>query len=86
MNIKSIDRVFDGVVSAETAISIEINKQASDELRSALAIIQKYQKAAIKAFQNKQKYDPTKKSDWCQISYSVKNDKVIVNIKDGMAG
>ena len=86
MIIKNVDCVFAGVVSGETKISIEIDRQASDELRSALAIVQKYENAAVKAFQNKRKYDPRKESDWCEMSYSVKNDKVIVNIKDGMAG
>jgi hypothetical protein len=86
MNVKNIECVFDGIVSRETKVSIEIDKTESEKLRSALELIQKYEKTAIEAFKNKQKYNPVKQSDWCEISYSVKNDKLIVNIKDGMAG
>lgn len=82
----NIETVYDGSVSGETLVALEISKKEADELRTSLKIIQKYEKLALKSFFNKFKYDPSKESDWYMIGYSVKNDKVIINIRDGSAG
>jgi hypothetical protein len=73
-------------VHSSNRITIGISEQEAEELRSALAIVQKYQKEAIKTFKKKYQYDPSRASDWCEFSYGVKNDKVFVDIRDGMAG
>lgn len=86
MKIEKIERVQDGVIWGSTDIHIEITKEESDELRAALAVVRKYEKAALQEITLKNKYNPAKESDWCEISYATKNDRVIVNIRDGMAG
>lgn len=86
MKIESIENGPGSAVWGLTNISIGITREESEELRAALAIVQKYEKAALKAIQSNRKCNPAKDSDWCEISYSVKNDKVIVGIRDGMAG
>lgn len=86
MKIENVERGAGSVVWGLTNVSIEITKEESVELRSALAIVQRYEKTALQAIRHEHKYNPTKDSDWCEIAYSVKNDKVIVSIRDGMAG
>jgi len=86
MKLESVERGPSGVVWGLTNVSIEITREESEKLRAALAIVQKYEKAALQAVRAKHKYNPAKDSDWCEIAYSVKNDKVIVGIRDGMAG
>lgn len=86
MKTISVERGPGSVVWGSTNVSIEITREESEELRVALAIVQKYEKAALQAIQHKHKYNPVKESDWCEIAYSVKNDKVIIGIRDGMAG
>lgn len=86
MNIESVEIGPGSVVWGLTNVFIGITKEESNELRAALAIVQKYEKAALQAFHHKFKHNPAKDSDWCEIDYSVKNDKVIVGIRDGMAG
>ena len=75
-----------GVIWGEYQVAIDISLEKADELRKALKIVQDYEKIALEAFKSKFKYNPTKTSDWCEIGYSVKNDKVLVIIRDGMAG
>jgi len=86
MKLESVERGPGSVVWELTNISIGITREESEELRAALAIVQKYEKAALQAVRAKHKYNPAKDADWCEIAYSVKNDKVIVGIRDGMAG
>ena len=75
-----------GVVWGKYQVSIDISPEKADELRQALKIVQNYEKIALEAFKGKLKFNPKKESDWCEIEYSVKNDKVLVIIRDGMAG
>jgi len=86
MELESIEHGQSSAVCGLTNVSIKITKEESAELRSALAIVQRYEKTALRAIHQEHKYNPTKDSDWCEIAYSVKNDKVIVSIRDGMAG
>ncbi len=75
-----------GAVWGGYQVAIDISPEKADELRKALKIVQDYEKIALEAFKDKFKYNPTKTSDWCEIGYSVKNDKVLVIINDGMCG
>lgn len=86
MVINNIENGPSSVVWGSTNVSIRITKEESSELRSALAVIHKYEKAAVQEFVKKNKYNPTKDSDWCEISHAVKQDKLIVKIRDGSAG
>ncbi len=85
MNNKVIKN-WSSAVAGSHNVTIDIIKEEANELRQALAVIQKYEKEALRSYKNKLKYNPKKSSDWCEISYCVKNDKVIVTIEDGMAG
>lgn len=85
MKILEIKDVFQGAVSGQTDVSIALEQGEAVKLREALALIQKYEKAALKAMREEKNYSPTE-SDWHNIQYAVKNDRIIVKIKDGMAG
>ena len=81
-----VSRIWQGAVCGEHQVAIDISREQADELRKALSIVQKYEKMALAVYKDKYKYNPDKESDWCEIDYSVKNDKVLVLIRDGMAG
>jgi hypothetical protein len=85
MKILEIKDAFQGVVSSQTDVSIALEPGEAAKLRDALALIQKYEKAALKALKQEKGYSATE-SDWHNIQYAVKNDRIIVKIKDGMAG
>ena len=80
-----ISDVFQSVIWSETDVSIALKPGEAENLRDALALIQKYEKAAFKAIKDKTGNCPTE-SDWYNVQYAVKNDRIIVKIKDGMAG
>jgi len=85
MKILEVKDVAQGAVSGQTDVSISLEPGEAAKLREALALIQRYEKAALKAIKGEKKYSPTE-SDWHNIQYAVKNDRIIVKIKDGMAG
>lgn len=72
-------------VSEQFRVEIPIDNDAANELRNALNVVQRYEKKAINAIKEKTKASPLE-SDWHNVSYGVKNDRVIVTVKDGMAG
>jgi hypothetical protein len=86
VKIESVEIIKNGVVWMESRVEISILKEQADELRQALSIVQKYEKLATQAFKHEFKINPKKDSDWCEVSYAVKNDRVFVHIRDGMAG
>lgn len=77
----TVKKIFSGPVSGELEVTIGITKEQADELKQALAVVQRYEKQALKAAKVSKK-----ESDWVMLSYAVKNDKVIVNIQDGACG
>lgn len=85
MKTEKIERLPGSVVWGLTKVSLGITNEQAAELRKALETVQRYQKAAIQAYKHEYKHDP-KESDWCEFAYAVKNDRVIVSIRDGMAG
>jgi len=85
MNILEVKAVPLSVVAGQNDVSIALEPGEAPALREALALVQKYEKAALKAIKQEKGYSPTE-SDWHNITYSVKNDRIIVKIKDGMAG
>jgi len=68
-------------ISMEKEVSIELPKEECDALRKALAIVGKYRKLALQCANHKDK-----DSDWTEVEYAVKNDKVIVSVRFGMCG
>lgn len=85
MNILEVKAVPLSVVAGQNDVSIALEPGEAAKLRDALALIQKYEKAAFKAIKGKTGHCPTG-SDWHNVQYAVKNDKIIVKVKDGMAG
>lgn len=73
------------VVAGQNDVSIALESGEAVKLREALALIEKYKKAAFKAIKEETGNCPTD-SDWHNVEYVVKNDKIIVKVKDGMAG
>ncbi len=85
MKFESIKRAWDGAVSGQVDVTLTIDKAEARQLKDALALVRKYDQAAFKAMESEFKQEP-ETSDWCMVSYCIKNDKVIVSVKDGMAG
>lgn len=85
MKTESVKDVFQGAVHGQSDVILLIDSNEAKDLRAALAVVDKYKKAAVDAFKKEKKYDP-KESEWHMISYAVKNDRVIVSIMDGMIG
>ena len=85
MIFHEVTRITNGNVVGEVSVSFDIDSIEAKELRDALAIVDKYKKAAIKAIKEETKEDPTT-SDWLEVHYQVKNNMVFVLIKDGMCG
>jgi hypothetical protein len=84
MKIENI-KELPGIVSSQTDVILILDsKEEAQKLRDALAVVDRYRKVAFKAL--KDKHIEPERSDWYSVSYCVKNDKVIVSIKDGMAG
>ena len=77
----TVKTIFDGAVSGEKEIVIDITQAQAKELRDALEIVQDYEEQALKAAKVSKK-----ESDWVMVSYAVKNDKVIIRVKDGACG
>lgn len=71
--------IHNGPVSREDEITIPISKSEADVLRESLKDIDKYRKIANTKV-------TTKFSDWSQFEYCVKNDRVIVTVKQGACG
>ncbi len=85
MNVESAKLLPGSAVWGAIKVSIGICKEEYDELKAALAIVYKYEKAAIQAIKHEYNQDP-KGSEWCEISYGVKKDRVLVTVRDGMSG
>lgn len=81
-----ISRVRSTAVSTTIAVEISIDTQQAEELRRALAVVDKYRKQAIQAVHHYEKHHPVRDADFCEIEYGVKNDKVVITVKSGMAG
>ena len=86
MNIESIQRTKSAVVSSEHCVSVAVTNENAAELRNALEVVDRYKKAAMQALTHKLKFNPEKDSDWCEVRFGVKNDRVLVYVESGMAG
>lgn len=77
----TVKKIFNGPINGEREVIIELTKEQSGELKQALAVVQRYEKQALKVAKVSKK-----EADWVMVDYSVKTDKVIVNIQDGACG
>ncbi len=85
MKCKNVKSVFQGAVSGRVDVVLALDEGEAKKLREALAVVHKYEKAALDAVKKSTKLDP-RESDWYMTEYAVKNDKVIVVVKDGATG
>jgi len=67
-------------VGYEKTIRLSSSPEEMAELRRALAIVDRYKKAAMTEAK------AGKDADWTMIGYAVKTDCVLVTITQGMAG
>lgn len=82
MKLSNIEHktIHSGPISREDEIVIPIyNTERADRLREALKLVDKYRKIANMKV-------TTKFSDWSMFEYCVKNDRVIVTVKQGACG
>jgi protein tyrosine phosphatase len=81
MKAEEVIKGYDGAVRGERSVVISATKQETDELRAALAVVERFKKVALQAAKVKEK-----DADWTMLTYAVKTDKVIVKIEDGACG
>jgi hypothetical protein len=67
-------------IGYEKTVRVNATPEETAELRKALAVVERYKKAAMKAAK------AGKDADWTMIGYAVKTDCVLVTIEQGMAG
>lgn len=82
MKFESAKNVFQGAVHGQVDVSLSLEPGEAQSLRTALALVHRYEKAALDAvcdnkIEGVQHPDP-RTSEWHMVSYAVKNDKVIV--------
>ena len=71
-----------GAISGYTTVRIPGTKEQMDELRAALAVVDRYKRKAMKAGNTvKENW-----ADWTMVGYAVKTDCVEVKVEQGMAG
>jgi hypothetical protein len=81
-----VKKTYYGVVSATYEVTFPLADQSeSEELRQALAVVQRYQETAAKAVDVRvHSKDPN--CDWVMFEFAVKNDKVVVTVESGACG
>ncbi len=82
MKTLKVESTYNSAVRSITNVVIEMTEKETDELKSALEVIARYEKAALEALER----DPIDYSDWQEVSYTIKANKVIVSITEGMEG
>ena len=81
-----VKNIYNGAVSRTREVTILLpDPKESEELRQALAVVQKYQDAATKATETRvHGKDPN--CDWVMFNFAIKNDKVIITVESGSCG
>lgn len=80
MKIDNVKECWSGAVSGRDEVTFTATKAETDELRSALAIVDKWRKQALKQIPS------AKGADWTMLTYAVKTNKVIVGVESGACG
>jgi hypothetical protein len=80
MKVDNVKQCWNGAVNGRDEVTFTATKAETDELRNALAIVDKWQKQALKQVPS------AKGADWTMVTYAVKTDKVIVGIETGACG
>lgn len=83
IEVRSVQTRFNGAVSSrlEAVLEPSNGKAATDELRAALNLVQRYRDAALKALNTTEKH-----ADWTMVDFAVKTDCVVVTVRQGMCG
>jgi len=81
MKAEEVIKEYDGAVRGRRKVVVSATKQETDELRAALAVVDKFKRVALQAAKVKEK-----DADWTMLEYAVKTDRVIVTIEDGACG
>ena len=79
MKARKTNQKFSGV-SVVTTVKITATPEETTELRRALAVVDRFRKAAFKAAK------AGKDADWTEVGFAVKTDAVVVTVEQGMAG
>ncbi len=85
MKFEKIETKCLSAVEGQTDVTFSVEKSESKELREALAVVEKYKKAAFAAIKKANIGDP-RESNWHMISYLVKSGEVTISLTDGMTG
>lgn len=81
MKIKNAYQQFNGPVSGTWLVYFEVTEEEREELKKALAIVDKYKKKANEAAKHKEK-----NADWTEHHFDVKKNEVKVVIECGACG
>lgn len=85
MSKPEVRQTYNGAVAARWEVNIPLAAEGeADELRAALAVVQKYQEQAAKAAKVRVGKDGN--CDWAMYGFVVKNDKVLVEVQAGACG
>jgi hypothetical protein len=84
MPLVDVERQHNPVMS-EATVRFSLDAGEATELKDALAVVRRYERAALKAVTDRLGYDPAM-SDWHSISFQVRAGRVVVSITDGMTG
>lgn len=83
MQVLKTKQHHNGPVNCHHEVILGITKEEADELRKALKLITKYEKAATSELGFAQ---VIKSSDWHMFGFAVKNDRVVVDVQLGACG
>ena len=82
LECKDVRVVRRGAIQLDHEVTVLPKKEGDmEELRLALAVVDRYKKAALQAIRTREK-----DADYTMVEYAVKNDCVIVKVRQGAAG
>ncbi len=79
ISIREKKTLYQGAVSYKMEVTL-VPDDGTDELRAALAVVDRYRKVAFAALK------VGAEADWTMVDYVVKDDCVIVTIEQGACG
>lgn len=85
MKIINTKTISSNAVWEETDVTLTLDEGDNQKIEDALAILNKYKKAAFIAIKEEKGNSPST-SDWHMLEYKVEEDVLIIRVKDGMAG
>lgn len=83
MKVVSYQQTHSCAVKIGFSVVIAATREETDELRQALAIVHRYEKAAEDAFKKKVSL---RDCDWHMTSFAVKTDCVLAKVEAGACG